>query len=204
MSDASSSAAPHFSTTSTNLLRRVQENQAAAWRRLVDLYGPLVWHWCRQADLQASDRADVLQRVFHSVFRRIGDFQRDPGGGSFRGWLLVITQNQIRDFYRQRRRHEQAAGGTEACRRLLELADPDADESQGAEPVHPVSRLLHEALASLQAGFDERTWRAFWLTAVDGRTSAEVGQELGMTAGAVRKAKARVLSRLRSELGDLG
>jgi RNA polymerase sigma-70 factor (ECF subfamily) len=52
--------------------------------------------------------------------------------------------------------------------------------------------------------FEERTWQAFWRTAVDGRSAADVGAELGMTPGAVRVAKSRVLHRLREELGDQG
>src|SRR5688572_20555053 len=104
MAESSSSAAPDGFSTSTNLLRRVQANQADAWRRLVDLYGPLVWSWCRQAELQPNDRSDVLQRVFQAVHRKIGDFERRTDGGSFRGWLLVITQNQVRDFFRRRKR----------------------------------------------------------------------------------------------------
>ena len=196
------SASPERSSTSTNLLRRVQANQADAWRRLVDLYGPLVWHWCRQSDLATHDRADVFQQVFQAVFRKIGDFVRDPAQGSFRGWLLVVTQNQVRDHFRRLRREPLAIGGTDAHRRLLALKDPDADESRTGSGVHPVTRLVRQTLEAIRPQFEPRTWQAFWQTAMEDRPSVEVGQELGMTAGAVRKAKARVLARLRSELGD--
>jgi RNA polymerase sigma-70 factor (ECF subfamily) len=51
--------------------------------------------------------------------------------------------------------------------------------------------------------FEPRTWQAFWKTAVDGRPVKDVADELGMSPGAVRVAKSRVLHRLRDELGDL-
>ena len=51
MTNSLPSASSDSSSTSTSLLRRVRANQAEAWARLVDLYGPLVWHWCRQSDL---------------------------------------------------------------------------------------------------------------------------------------------------------
>jgi RNA polymerase sigma-70 factor (ECF subfamily) len=193
---------PSGSSTSTNLLRRVQANQQDAWRRLVDLYGPLVWHWCRQSDLAADDRADVFQQVFQAVFRKIGNFRRDAPGSSFRGWLLVVTQNQIRDQFRRTRRQPTATGGTDAQRRLLALADPDADKSRDPSGAHPVTSLLRQALAAIRPEFEPRSWQAFWLTTVEERPSLEVGEQLGMTAGAVRKAKARILGRLRAELGD--
>jgi RNA polymerase sigma-70 factor, ECF subfamily len=190
-------------STSTGLLHGVQSNQADAWRRLIDAYGPLVWHWCRQADLDAHDRADVFQQVFQAVLRKVGEFARRSDRGSFRGWLLVVTQNQIRDHFRRRRGRARASGGTDAHRRLLALADPDADESQTSTGVHPVTAMLRQTLERIRPEFEPRTWQAFWRTTVDALSSGEVAAELDMTAGAVRKAKARVLSRLRGELGDL-
>jgi RNA polymerase sigma-70 factor (ECF subfamily) len=59
------------------------------------------------------------------------------------------------------------------------------------------------AIELIRAEFEDRTWRAFWLTAVEGRMAAEVGVELGMAKGAVRQAKYRVLRRLREELDGL-
>jgi RNA polymerase sigma-70 factor (ECF subfamily) len=203
MTNLAASMSPDRGATSTNLLRRVRENQADAWRRLVDLYGPLVWHWCHRSELQYQDGADVFQQVFQSVFRKIGDFRRDGGHGSFRGWLLVITQNHLRDHFRKLARHGQPTGGTDAQRRLLDLRDPDADDQTDAGGAHPVTRLLRSTLEAIRTEFDARTWQAFWRTAVDQQNSSLVAEELGTTPGAVRKAKARVLARLRTELGDL-
>ena len=42
-------------------------------------------------------------------------------------------------------------------------------------------------------------WQAFWKVQMEGRATDEVGAELGMTPAAVRKAKLRVLHRLRQE-----
>jgi RNA polymerase sigma-70 factor (ECF subfamily) len=54
----------------------------------------------------------------------------------------------------------------------------------------------------IRGEFSERTWQAFWRTAVEGRAAKDVGAELAMSPGAVRVAKSRVLHRLREELGD--
>src|SRR5262249_61127710 len=41
-------SAPQPSTsTSRSLLERVRADDPAAWERLVGLYSPLVYHWCR-------------------------------------------------------------------------------------------------------------------------------------------------------------
>ncbi|MFH1922159.1 MAG: sigma factor [Planctomycetota bacterium] len=41
------------------------------------LYGPAVYRWARQAGLQASDAADVVQEVFTNVAADIATFRRD-------------------------------------------------------------------------------------------------------------------------------
>jgi RNA polymerase sigma-70 factor (ECF subfamily) len=55
----------------------------------------------------------------------------------------------------------------------------------------------------IRAEFDERTWQAFWLTAVENHSGSEAAKLLGMSPGAVRQAKYKVVRRLRQELGDV-
>ena len=59
------------SSVHSALLRQVREHDAQAWGRLVRIYGPLVYQWCRSQKLQASDAADVMQEVFQSVAANI-------------------------------------------------------------------------------------------------------------------------------------
>jgi RNA polymerase sigma-70 factor, ECF subfamily len=52
----------------------------------------------------------------------------------------------------------------------------------------------------MRTEFSTEVWQACWEHVVSGRSAAEVGAELGMSAGAVYAAKSRVLKRLREEL----
>jgi RNA polymerase sigma-70 factor (ECF subfamily) len=61
---------------------------------------------------------------------------------------------------------------------------------------------LHRGLAQVQAEFEPRTWQAFWMVVVEGRSPADVAAALGISANSVRQAKSRILRRLRAELGD--
>ena len=63
--------------------------------------------------------------------------------------------------------------------------------------------MLRRALNLARAGCEERTWKAFWRTTVDGLSATSVGEELAMTPEAVRNAKWRVLRRIKDELGAL-
>ncbi|MCI0637857.1 MAG: sigma-70 family RNA polymerase sigma factor [Gemmataceae bacterium] len=187
--------------TSLSLLIRVQARQPGAWERLVDLYGPLVYHWCRQAQLGGEDAADVFQEVFRSVAEHIGRFRRDRAGDTFRGWLRTIARRKILDHFRRLDGQAVAAGGTDAHRRLQDLPDPLADQDPSEDDV--LQGQVRRLLESLRGDFEERTWAAFWKVQMEGKNTEDVAAELSMTQPAVRKAKFRVLARLRQELGDL-
>jgi RNA polymerase sigma-70 factor (ECF subfamily) len=184
-------------------LDRVKAREGEAWERLADLYGPLVYGWCRQSGLQAEDAADVGQEVFGAVLTRVERFRRDRPGDTFRGWLWTITRNKIRDHFRRRSGRAQAPGGTGAQQQLAQIPDAPPDLSV-TSPSSKVRGLLeHRAVEMVRAGVEDRTWRAFWLVTVEGRAPADVAQELGITAQAVYDAKYRVRRRIRHELGDL-
>ncbi|MBY0522583.1 MAG: sigma-70 family RNA polymerase sigma factor [Gemmataceae bacterium] len=189
--------------TSLSLLVRAQGRDAKAWERLVDLYAPLVHHWCRRCGLSADDTADVFQEVFRSVAEHLGGFRKVRPGDTFRGWLRTITRNKVHDHFRRREGHAPAVGGTDAQLRLLAVPDAAILDDDDPSETDLVTRQLHRALADIRGEFEERTWRAFWGVQVDNRGSDEVATELSMTPAAVRKAKYRVLRRLREELGDL-
>jgi RNA polymerase sigma-70 factor (ECF subfamily) len=191
-----------FPSTSVSLLARAQAHDPDAWRRLVDLYGPLVYHWCRRGRLGPEDTADVFQEVFGSVAQHLPAFHRDRAGDTFRGWLRTITSNKLRDLFRARQGQQPAAGGSEALRTLQAVPDPLA-AGDDPEEENLASWRVRQALGWIERDFEERTWRAFRLARLEGRDTAEVAAELGVSPAAVRKACYRVMDRLRQELEGL-
>jgi RNA polymerase sigma-70 factor (ECF subfamily) len=196
-SDARSSSA-----TSRSLLARVKADEPDAWNRLVHLYAPLVLHWCRGKGLQDPDVADIFQEVFRAVVTNVGIFRRERPGDTFRGWLRRITQNKLRDHFRRFDRETRGVGGSSALQRFSDLPEPSPIEGDLPLDDEGERALFSRAIDLIRAEFEERTWAAFWRTAVEGRAAKDVAADLAMSAGAVRVAKSRVLHRLREELGD--
>lgn len=187
-------------STSVSLLERVKGHDQEAWRCLVQLYGPLVYQWCRRWELRPDDVADIFQEVFQAVAAQIASFRRERPGDSFRGWLWTIARHKIADHFRRQGRGPVAAGGSNALQRLLELPEPPAEP----EPSATESSLVHRALENIRSEFEQRTWTMFWRATVDGHLTSDIAAELGVTPDAVRVAKSRILKRLRKELADLG
>lgn len=190
-------------STSRSLLERAKENDPSAWERLTRLYGPDVYRWARQTGMQASDARDVVQEVFRAVARSLGTFRKERPGDAFRGWLWTVTRNKIRDHFNKQSAQPTAEGGSQAQQKLHDLpaAAPDSAEETSQRSVSRT--LVHRAIDLMRTDFEERTWQAFWRTAVDESPPADVADELGMSVAAVYKARSRVLRRLRQELDGL-
>jgi RNA polymerase sigma-70 factor (ECF subfamily) len=180
----------------------VKASEPEAWGRLVDLYSPLVYHWCRQCGLQAEDAADVAQDVFAAVAGSVALFRREGPDDSFRAWLWTVARNKIRDHFRRRKGQPQAQGGSDAQWQFAQLPGAPPSKSTGGRSDDQIS-LGHRLLAHIRARFEEHTWQAFWRTAVGGESGAETAAELGMSVQAVYQAKYRVLNAIRQEMGDL-
>lgn len=196
----SSFASELLGSTSATFIARVKRQEPDAWRKLADLYTPLVYGWARRSGLGDADAADVVQDVFRSVYTHAAKFDGDEQA-SFRAWLWTITRNQVRLFYRIRRDAPQPQGGTDGVRQLSEYPDW-IDDEEGPLTTGDRRSLLQRTLAAIRGDFDEATWQAFWRLAVENHTTAEISADLGLSQGAVRQAKYRVLCRLREEMGN--
>lgn len=192
----------HFDPTSLTLLEKVRSQHPESWDRLVELYGPLVYHWCSRANLATEDASDVFQEVFQAVAAHINRFQKDHEQGSFRGWLRTIASNKIRDHFRKQAKQAVAQGGTDAQMHLQDLPDPLVDVNESEEET-VLQQSLRDALEWVRGDFQPGTWQAFWESQIEGRETLEIAEKLNMTPAAVRKAKYRVLRRLREELQGL-
>jgi RNA polymerase sigma-70 factor (ECF subfamily) len=205
---------PH-SQTSLTLLERLRCNEPEAWRTMVHLYTPLVYHWCAASGVRGADAEDVAQEVFRAAAAHLPSFRHERPGDTFRGWLRVITRNMVLLHFRKAGRQPLGSGGSAAQLALQAVADPvdthnevEAEgevegETAASDDAAETSGLHRRALDLVRGQFEARTWQMFWQTFIDERPPAEVAAELGVTPAAVRKAKSRVLHRLKQQFTEL-
>jgi RNA polymerase sigma-70 factor (ECF subfamily) len=189
--------------TPVNLLLRLRNPQDhEAWGEFVSLYEPAIYRLLRRHGLQDADAREVMQELFLGISRNIGRWDTDKERGSFRGWLRRVARNLVINWLNARGRQENAAGGTD-MHALLELL-PDTAWPESVEFDYELRRALFQRAADkVREEVQPATWQAFWETAVAGTPAAEAAEKLGMTVGAVRVARCRVLARLRAALGEL-
>lgn len=172
-----------------------------AWREFMQLYGPVIYGFARKRGLQDADAADLMQDVMRSVTGAIGRLDYDRNQGSFRGWLFTITRNKIFNFLSARRIRPQGSSDT-TTNQLLETQSDTTDSSADWDLEYQ-RRLATLAMDRIRSEFQDSTWQAFQLTAVEGIAASTAAQQTGLSTGAIYVAKSRVLARLKTEVETL-
>jgi RNA polymerase sigma-70 factor (ECF subfamily) len=188
--------------TSVSLLERLAGSPTDDdWRRLLDLYQPLIHSWMARAGVATSDADDLAQEVLLVVFREVGDFER-RGKGAFRGWLRTILANRVRDYFRGQKYRPTATGDSDFLRQLDELESPDSALARQWDREHD-EHVIASLLRRVKGDFGPATCQAFLRHALEGEPAARVAEELGLSLNSVVLAKSRVLKRLRQEAAGL-
>ena len=191
-----------MNTTSASLLERLQQPAPAAadWKRFHDLYLPLLRNWLTRTPGLGDESEDVVQEVLIVVFNKVPEFRRQREG-SFRTWLRKVTANRVRTWWRTRQRRP-LVGVDPTDLFLSQLEDPTSQLSRRWDQEHD-RHIFEKLLTAVKPDFEETTWKAFQLFAIENRKAYDVADELGISQNAVLLAKSRILKRLREESAGL-
>jgi RNA polymerase sigma factor (sigma-70 family) len=188
--------------TRPSLLVRIRDpRDAEAWSQFVDVYAPLVYGYARKQHLQDADAADLTQEVLRAVAGAIGRLNYDPERGSFRGWFFTIVRNKLRNLLTRNGSQCRGSGDTGAHAMLDALPAREEDSAEWDREYE--RRVFSWAADQVRGEFEESTWQAFWLTAMEGKTPKEAAAMVKLSVGAVYIAKSRVIARLRKRIAQL-
>lgn len=186
------------STRASLLVRLNDRADDSAWREFVALYAPIVYRFARRHGLQDADAADLAQDVLRGVMGSIGGF--DPARGLFRSWLFTVVHRRLYDFVQQRKRSPVPASDNATMQMLAEMP---ASDDQAAWEGEWERQLFALAAERVKPECTAATWQAFWMTAVEGVSGADVAASLGISVASVYLAKSRVMAKLKAEIRQL-
>jgi RNA polymerase sigma-70 factor, ECF subfamily len=197
-----SSMAGDFMETSVSLLERLRTApDEAAWRRLDNLYRPLIQRWLLRDPGLGEEAEDIVQEVMQVLVRELPGFHRQRDG-SFRRWLRTITVHRVLAHHRARHHRPQALGAPQAECPLAKLEDPHSELSRIWDEEHD-RHVLRRLLELVEPMFEPATFAAFSRLVFDEVAAAQAADELGLSVNAVLLGKSRVLKRLRQEAEGL-
>jgi len=188
------------------LVHRAQKGDFEAFESLVALYERRIYSLAMRIVRQQQDAEEVVQQTFLSVVEHLGEFREEA---RFSTWLMRIATNHALLLLRKRSRH-----------RTVQLVE-DHGEGEDYQNVprpefiakwretpeqiasqHETQRLLAQALDEL----DDKYRLVFLLRDVEGFSTAETAETLGITEAnaKVRLLRARLMlrERLTREFGD--
>lgn len=189
-------------TRATLLLRLRDRGDAGAWQEFVRDYGPMLYRFVRSRGLQDADASDVVQDVMRSVGMAIGRLDYEKQKGGFRAWLFTITRNKLSTYFEKQKRLGPVGNNTDQQEMLGQAGDGNNALEQQWELEHQ-RQLAARAIENLKPTVEPKTWTAFELTAIDGRSAEQAGAQTGLSAGAVYVARSRVTAKLRNEISRL-
>lgn len=178
----------------TELFRRAEAGDQAAWNALVDRYTRLLWSVARAYRLGDADAADVVQT---SWLRLVEHFGRIDDPECLPGWLATTAR---REALRTLRR----------CGRELvaDVEDSVLDIVDERPPPVDARLLAEERDVTLWRCFERLTIRCqVLLRALMGTPApdyATVSAALGMKIGSIGPTRGRCLSQLRALAADAG
>ncbi len=154
------------------------------------------------------DEDDVLQVTYLEAFLRVRSFRAPEGAGAaqaFFGWLRRIAENNLTDAIRglesakrpNPRRRVVASSPEESFVALVEVLGATSTTPSRVAARDEAGELMRETLEQLPPDYA----RVITLYDLQGKSPADVAQEMGRTQGAVFMLRARAHDRLKDLLG---
>ena len=188
--------------TRQSLLIRLQSQSSQAWGEFLEIYEQAILNYSRSRGLQEADARDVTQEVLSAVTRKIESWDPNRSRGTFRGWLLRVARNMAVDRIIKQSKQAAASGDSRVAQMLSET--PRTPEAESDAFLSEYRRkVFHVAAKRIRPEVNDRSWKSFWLTTIEGQKPEEVAAQLNTSVGSVYAAKFRIVSRLREIVSRL-
>src|SRR5262245_29981225 len=200
--------ANEFLPTRWSLLSRLKDwDDQDSWRQFFDTYWKLIYSTALKAGLTHTEAEEVVQEVVISVAKKMGEFKTNAAAGSFKKWLLNITQWRITDQLRKRAREQgrrrPPSDDTARTDTVERVPDPQVDKLEATWNVEWQRNLAETALARVKTQVKPELFQIFDLLANKQWPARKVSQRLRVSLTQVYYAKCKVTLLLKKEIKKL-
>ena len=195
-----------ISTRQSLLVRLKRWDDSVSWNAFFETYWRLIYGVARKAGLTDSEAQDVVQETIISVAKKMPEFDYDPALGSFKAWLMRLTNWRIADQLRKRGYN---------CLGEWKPIERTGDELwQGPAPASTFAlervweqewqeQILEAALDRVRQKTDARQFQMFHLHVCQHMPAREVAMRLEVKLAEVYFAKYKIATAVKKEIRTL-
>ncbi|MGD8360888.1 MAG: sigma-70 family RNA polymerase sigma factor [Gemmatimonadota bacterium] len=174
------------------LIQRARQGETAALGSLLAEVGPIVAQWAMARTGDPDEAADLAQEVLILMTRKLDSFR---GDSRFLTWLFTVTRNQAIERHRSLARRERK------MERLTSHMVKENPVVRGPESEIDEARIRN-VVGTFLRELPQRQREVFQMAEIQGLTSPEIGQILGLEPGSVRAALFKARRTLRRRILD--
>jgi RNA polymerase sigma factor (sigma-70 family) len=194
--------------TRQSLLSRLKDwNDHESWKVFFDTYWRLLYRTATKAGLTDAEAQDAVQETVISVMKSMPGFKYDPEHGSFKGWLLRLTEwrivDQLRKRTRGRARRKSPGDASTRTATIEQVPDSPASNLETIWDEEWEQNLMDAAIERVKKKVDPKQYQVFDLHIFKEWPVAKVARTLKISAGRVYLAKHRIGKLIKTELARL-
>ena len=179
---------PKNRVTDSELLERVRDSDAEAFRTLFNQYQPLVFRHVLYQTRNVDLAHDIVQESFLRIWERRASLKPHL---SIVAYLFRISGNLVRDDIKHRN-----------VQRKLEHAIPPPTPSEGDDPEEALrmATLKRELVNAVNVSLPEKCRTIFLLSRMEGKSNKQIAELLGIATKTVENQLHHALKVLRKRL----
>jgi len=198
-------AAPAASLPDEEIVRRVRLGDSALFELLMRRHNQRVYRVVRAVVKDEADVEDVMQQAYINAFTHLHQFE---DRSRFSTWLIRIA---LHEAFGRRRKLQRAETATARYRSAVDddpgefmdtLTSPEADPERQA-----YAQELHRVLEAAVDALPESYRAVFMLRDIEGLSTSETGQGLGLGDEAVKtrlhRARAMIRRAVTARIGEV-
>ncbi len=174
------------------VVRRAQAGDRDALRKLVEAAYPSVRRWALVRTGDPADAEDLTQDVMIQMIRKLGAYR---GTAPFSTWLYTITRHAAADRFRHAKRKAELVHDPRTVEAFTPREQLPLDDQIDRSDLTGMVRVFFEDLPSRQR-------EVFDLVELNGLTSAEAGERMGIEPVSVRAHLFKARKALRQQILD--
>ena len=172
------------------------DNERSAFGKLVENYQKKVFQVALSMLGDKDEALDITQEVFLRAFRSYRKFRFDASPET---WLIKITINKVRDYFRRERLRRLLflKTGNISAHQINIIADSNQSPLESLE-----EKQMKASLRAFQNALKGREREVFALRFGNGYTIKEISELIGVTQSSVKTYLYRALEKAQKHLAD--